>query len=119
MVLAIGYSIGARRLTFKAGTDNLRESHFGRMAERLIGKGMDLAIYDRRCMDEAIPHISALMKERCEEVIRGSEILVVDLRQPAVLEQVCAHSRDEQVIVDAVNIPGRERPRGRCRGLCW
>jgi GDP-mannose 6-dehydrogenase len=124
-------AVGLLGLSFKAGTDDLRESPFVSMAERLIGKGIELRIYDpavnvarlmganRRYIEETIPHISSLMQEDCADVIRRAEVIVVGLRDPAVVEALYEHARPDQVVVDLVGLPDRGRLRATYRGICW
>ncbi len=132
MVLDSGRkSIGLIGLSFKSGTDDLRESPLVYMAERFIGKGLDLAIHDpevevarlvganRRYIEESIPHISSLMRPTSDEVIRGSDVVVVGLGETALLESLYRHTRDDQIVLDLVRIPDRGRLRGTYRGVCW
>jgi GDP-mannose 6-dehydrogenase len=132
LVLGTGKrSVGLLGLSFKAGTDDLRDSPLVSMAERLIGKGLDLKIYDpavnvarlfganRRYIEETIPHVSSLMKEACDDVVRHSDVIVIGLGEPRVLNSLSEHTRDDQILVDLVNIPDRGRIRGHYHGVCW
>jgi GDP-mannose 6-dehydrogenase len=124
-------SVGMLGLSFKSGTDDLRESPFVVMAERFIGKGIRLKIYDpevsvarlvganRRYIEEVIPHISSLMCEAPGLAIDDAQVLVVGLRTEAVLSALRAHCRSEQLILDMVNIPDRTILKGTYRGVCW
>ena len=79
-------------LSFKAGTDDLRESPLVMMAERFIGKGLQLAIFDpqvniarliganRRYIEESIPHIASLMTDNLEQLVGKSDVLVVAMK---------------------------------------
>ena len=83
--------IGMIGLSFKPGTDDLRESPLVTVAERLIGKGYDLRIYDpevnlsrllganKRYIEHSIPHIGSLMSDDCAAVIDHAEVLIVGL----------------------------------------
>ena len=76
-------------LAFKPGTDDLRESPLVTLAERLLGKGVQLAIYDgevhlsqllganKRYIEEHIPHIGELLRPTLEEVINHADVLVL------------------------------------------
>jgi GDP-mannose 6-dehydrogenase len=76
-------------LAFKAGTDDLRESPLLEIAERLIGKGFELAIHDpavnlarlhgsnRAFLEEHLPHISRLLREDLEAAVAEADVVVV------------------------------------------
>ena len=124
-------TVGLIGLSFKSGTDDLRESPLVAMAERFIGKGLDLCIYDpevhlsrlvganRRFIEGSIPHISSLMTESCATLLQRSEIVVVGLNDREVLDALYGHTRDEQLILDLVNVPEPDKLRGRYQGVCW
>ena len=90
LVMAAGHRrIGILGLSFKAGTDDLRESPMVALIEMLIGKGCELRVYDRNVSDSntmganreyierEIPHIWSLMQGSIDEVISGSDTLVI------------------------------------------
>jgi GDP-mannose 6-dehydrogenase len=131
-VLATGAtSVGMLGLSFKSGTDDLRDSPLVAMAEHFLGKGLKVRIYDpevnvsrlvganRRYIDQSIPHIGLLMCAEPGPVIDESDVLVVGLRTPAVLRELVARCREDQIIVDLVQLPNREELRGQYRGVCW
>ena len=131
-VLATGKRrIGMIGLSFKAGTDDLRESPLVIMAERFIGKGLQLSIYDpqvnvarliganRRFIEESIPHIASVMTSDVEQLVREADVLVVATRIPEVLAALQAHTRPEQLLLDVANLPDREAHQARYRGVCW
>jgi GDP-mannose 6-dehydrogenase len=131
-VMATGAaSVGMLGLSFKAGTDDLRESPLLAMAEHFVGKGLKVRIYDpevnvsslvganRRYIDQALPHIGSLMCSEPGPVIDESDVIVVGLRTPAVVSELIARCREDQVIVDLVHFPDRERLCGQYRGVCW
>jgi GDP-mannose 6-dehydrogenase len=131
-VLASGRRrIGMLGLSFKAGTDDLRESPLVTFAEHLIGKGFPLLVYDpqvqlssllganRRFIEEHVPHIGSLMRPDIAEVIRESDMLVVGLNDQSVIDALCRHAREEQVVLDLVHLPDRPDLRAKCIGLCW
>jgi len=123
--------VGMIGLSFKTGTDDLRESPLVLIAEQFIGKGLSLLVYDpevhlsrllganRRFIEQHVPHIGSLMHEDIESVISASDILVVGLSGPAIFEALKRHVRDDQIVIDLVNIPQRETVRGQVIGLCW
>jgi len=123
--------IGMIGLSFKTGTDDLRESPLVLLAEHLIGKGCSLLVYDpevhlssllganRRFIERHVPHIGSLLRPDIESVIDDSELLVVGLNDTATFESIRRLVRDDHVVVDLVNIPAREAMRGQYLGLCW
>lgn len=131
MVLATGSKrVGVLGLSFKAGTDDLRESPMVTLIEVLIGKGLKLTIYDREVelarlfganrdyIEREIPHISSLMCSSLDEVIEGSEVLIIgkkDNEFVAALEK----SPEPFVIIDLVRIPEVERQAKHYRGINW
>jgi len=109
----------------------LRESPLVMIAEQFIGKGLSLLVYDpevhlsrllganRRFIEQHVPHIGSLMREDIESVISSSDILVVGLSGPQIFEALARHVREDQIVLDLVNIPRRETLRGKVMGLCW
>jgi len=131
-VLASGRRrVGMIGLSFKTGTDDLRESPLVVIAEQFIGKGLSLLVYDpevhmsrllganRRFIEQHVPHIGSLMREDIESVIAGSDFLVVGLSDAKIFEALARHVREDQLVLDLVNIPRREAMRGKVIGLCW
>jgi GDP-mannose 6-dehydrogenase len=131
-VLASGKRrVGMLGLSFKAGTDDLRESPLVIMAERFIGKGLQLSIYDpqvnvarliganRRFIEESIPHIASVMTSDIEQLVREADVLVVATRIPEVLAALAAHTRPEQLLLDVAMLPDREAHSAQYRGVCW
>ena len=124
-------SVGMLGLSFKSGTDDLRDSPLVTMAERFIGKGLELRIHDpevqvarliganRRYIEESIPHISSLMKPSVEEVVRASDVIVVGRGGEAVTQALYTLTRDEQVVLDLVRLREPQRIRGTYYGVCW
>lgn len=123
--------IGFVGLSFKTGTDDLRESPLVMLAEQLIGKGMQLAIYDpevhlaqllganRRYIEQHLPHIGQLVRGDIESVLADSELIVVGLTGADVFEALQRQLRPDHVVLDLVNLPDRDRIPGRVQGLCW
>jgi GDP-mannose 6-dehydrogenase len=131
-VLASGRrSIGMVGLSFKAGTDDLRESPLVIMAERFLGKGLQLSIYDpqvnvarliganRRYIEESIPHIASLMTSDLDALVRDSEVLVVAMKTPEVLAALEAHTQERQWLLDIAHLPDPAAQRAVYRGVCW
>jgi len=123
--------IGFLGLSFKTGTDDLRESPLVTLAEQLIGKGMQLSIYDpevhlsqllganRRYIETHLPHIGQLLERDIDAVIEGAEVLVVGLNGPEVAAALAARCRPGQIVLDLVNLPEPRRLAAEVIGLCW
>src|SRR5919199_497985 len=108
--------IGLLGFSFKAGTDDLRESPIVILAEALLGKGASLKIYDRNVslaklvgankeyIEKQIPHLSSLLCNTIDEVIDGSELIVVGNQSPEFVDAL-TRTRKDQIIVDLVRLP--------------
>jgi GDP-mannose 6-dehydrogenase len=131
-VLATGKRrIGFIGLSFKTGTDDLRESPLVTLAEQLIGKGMQLVIYDpevhlaqllganRRYIELHLPHIGQLVRGEIAEVLGESDVLVVGLNTPEVAQALAQGVREGQTVIDLVNLPNGAQLAGPVEGLCW
>ena len=131
-ILATGRrKIGFIGLSFKTGTDDLRESPLVTLAEQLIGKGMTLSIYDpevhlaellganRSFIQKHVPHIGQMLRASLEAVIDDSELLVVGLCESSVFDVLAKRSRPEQFVLDLVNLPNRADIAAEVEGLCW
>ncbi len=122
--------VGVLGFSFKAGTDDLRESPVIEVIERLIGKGYDLRIYDRNVNMASlvganrdfilnhIPHISRLMVHSMDEVLEHAETVVIGNRDPE-FGDIAKRLRDEQKIVDFVRIDNQRSENGKYNGICW
>ena len=123
--------IGMIGLSFKPGTDDLRESPLVTVAERLIGKGYDLRIYDpdvnlsrllganKRYIEHSIPHIGSLMSQDCAAVIDHGEVLVVGLAGRELMPLLAERSRPDQMVVDLVGLPRASIASDAYHGVCW
>jgi GDP-mannose 6-dehydrogenase len=118
-------------LSFKAGTDDLRESPLVELAERLIGKGYDVRIYDanvslsrlaganRRHIAEHLPHIGQLLTDDLDAVVAHAEIFVVGSATPEITETLAGV--DDRPVVDLVRLPDAGARRGdeKYIGIGW
>jgi len=122
--------VGVLGITFKAGTDDMRESPMVELAERLIGKGFDLRIYDRNVavagvhganrdyILNRIPHISRLMLPRLDDVLGHAGTIVVG-SSAEEFRDVPRRLADGQVLVDLVRICEARSVSGVYEGICW
>ena len=123
--------IGMIGLSFKTGTDDLRESPLVTVAERLIGKGYDLRIYDpevnlsrliganKRFIEESIPHIGALMSDSCEAVLEHATTILVGMATPPVIGILQKHLMDKHRVVDVVGMQQSGMVCAEYIGACW
>jgi GDP-mannose 6-dehydrogenase len=124
-------SVGMIGLSFKSGTDDLRESPLVTLAESFIGKGLDLKIHDpevslsrliganRRYIEESIPHIGSLMCESVDELLETRKVIVVGLRDKPLMQKLHEKLTKDHVVIDLVDIPDRESLPARYHGVCW
>lgn len=122
--------VGILGFSFKEGTDDLRESPLIEIIERLLGKGYDLRIYDRNVrlaslvganrdfIFNRIPHISRLMVDRIETVLKHAETVVIGNKDPE-FRKVPQRLRDDQLLVDFVRIQDQRTIHGKYHGICW
>jgi len=123
--------VGLLGFSFKAGTDDLRESPIVILAEALLGKGYELRIYDKNVslarlvgankeyINKQIPHLSSLLCETIDEVLDNSDVIVVGNGAPEFSEAL-KRTRPEQVIVDLVRVKtDRAEIPGQYQGICW
>ena len=123
--------IGLLGFSFKAGTDDLRESPIVILAEALLGKGYDLRIFDRNVsiarlvgankeyINTQIPHLSSLLCETIDEVLDHSDVIVVGNAAPEFADAL-KRTRPDQVVVDLVRVKTeRADIPAQYQGICW
>jgi GDP-mannose 6-dehydrogenase len=131
MALSTGKKkVGVLGFSFKAGTDDLRESPMVTVIETLIGKGLQLAVYDRdvslarlfgankEFIEREIPHISRLMRPTIEEVLDESDLIIVGNRAVEFLE-VPHRLRADQKLIDLVRLFEDPPVNENYEGICW
>jgi GDP-mannose 6-dehydrogenase len=123
--------VGMIGLSFKKGTDDLRESPLVTVAERLIGKGYDLRIYDpevnlsrliganKRYIEQSIPHIGNLMVGSCEEAVRHGDTILVGLGGKEIEAALQGALEPRHAVVDVVGLAMRGGNAKRYSGICW
>ena len=130
MVLSTGNKqVGVLGFSFKAGTDDLRESPMVTLIETLLGKGLELVIYDRDVslarlfgsnkayIEEEIPHIAKLMRGSIDEVLGAANTIVIGNRSEE-FRQIESRLRPDQTVIDLVRLFDRTSGNGY-QGICW
>ena len=122
--------IGILGFSFKAGTDDLRESPVVELIEQLIGKGYDLKLYDRNVniaglvganrdyIMNQIPHISGIMVDDIDKVLSHSDVIVIGNNDPE-FHSVYGRLREGQFLVDLVRVSDNKSEEGKYDGICW
>ncbi|MGX9429206.1 MULTISPECIES: nucleotide sugar dehydrogenase [Bradyrhizobium] len=122
--------IGLVGLSFKPDTDDLRYSPMLEIAERLIGRGYELAIYDsnvrlsqltgvnRDHLTSRLPHIACLLREKMSDVAAFADVLVVGNRKEFLKNSLVLNGHDK-VIIDLVRISPEKQTGDDYRGICW
>ncbi len=119
-------------LSFKAGTDDLRESPLVQLIKRLLGEGCEIRIWDqhvslgrlagsnRQFIEEVIPHIGSLLSPSFEEVVEGAQVVLLGT-SAIKKEALAACLRAQQIVIDLVNLEKQRRLGGPASydGICW
>jgi GDP-mannose 6-dehydrogenase len=134
MVLATAKkNIAVIGLSFKAATDDLRESPQVNLVKRLLGEGRQILIWDdnvslgrligsnRQYIEEVIPHVASLLNPSLEQVLADSEVIVIGTPEVSA-ELLNSHLRPDHIVIDLVNLDKSRRPArsgGSYEGMCW
>jgi GDP-mannose 6-dehydrogenase len=126
-----GTKIGLLGLSFKAGSDDLRESPTVALIEKLIGKGYQVAIFDddvslpvirgknRQFIERTLPHISSLMKPTLKEVIEGCDVLTLCKKRDEFVAAV-SQANGNRAVIDLVRLfRNSAPPPPEYDGICW
>lgn len=118
-------------LSFKSGTDDLRESPLVELVERLIGKGLDIRIFDpevsiarlvganKRYIEEAIPHVSRLMRESIADTIRSADVIIVGQLGVEIEADFYATVSADQHVIDLTGKVTPDGLAGSLEGSVW
>jgi GDP-mannose 6-dehydrogenase len=133
MILRTGKRrIGILGLSFKAATDDLRESPQVQLIKRLLGEGCEVRVWDdnvtlgrligsnREYIEQVIPHIGVLLKASVKEVVDEADVVVIGTN--SVDRNILQRSiRKDQTVIDLINVEKarRIRPVGDYTGICW
>lgn len=123
--------VGVLGFSFKAGTDDLRESPLVELIETLIGKGYQVKVYDKNVslahlhganrdyIEREIPHIASLMCRSVEEILAESEVIVIG-NKASEFRDVLRRARHGQTIIDLVRISSDpDELASDYQGICW
>jgi GDP-mannose 6-dehydrogenase len=125
-----GKSVGVLGFSFKAGTDDLRESPIVELIERLIGKGYDVVLFDRNVnlaklmganqefITQHIPHIARLMVNSIDQVLSRAQTIVIGNSDPE-FAGVVSRLRSDQRVVDLVRVANPPAGFKGYEGICW
>jgi GDP-mannose 6-dehydrogenase len=119
-------------LSFKAGTDDLRESPQVQLVKRLLGEGYEMKIWDRdvslgrlagsnrQYIEDVIPHIGSLLSADLEGVLQWGEVVIVG-NKSVTREDLVRMLRKDQAVIDLVNLDKSQRAEGASfyEGICW
>lgn len=124
--------IGVLGFSFKAGTDDLRESPMVELIETLIGKGYQVCVYDHNVslaqlhgankayIEKEIPHIAKLIRTSLDEVLTESEVIVIGHRAKE-FSQALSLVQNGQIVIDLVRITDDPPSVSDVyyNGICW
>jgi GDP-mannose 6-dehydrogenase len=124
--------VGLLGLSFKSGTDDLRESSLVLLVKRLLGEGCQCRIWDedvllgsilgsnRQFIEETIPHVGSLLSRNLQEVMEFSEVIVIGTKA-ASPEKLAAYLRPGTFVFDLVHLDKKRRLKGQVcyEGICW
>jgi GDP-mannose 6-dehydrogenase len=126
-----GHSLGFLGLSFKEGTDDLRESPIVEVIETMIGKGYTVKIHDhnvslaklmganKEYIEKEIPHISELLCSSPEELVSHSDVLVIASKHEAY-SKLLENINGNKIIIDLVRLFTPEyHPKAEYYGICW
>lgn len=124
-------NIGVLGLSFKAGTDDVRESPVIIVIETLIGKGYKISIYDhnvnlskliganKEYLEQKIPHILLHMQSSIEEVLKKADIILI-ANNSDEFKEALKKLKPGQIVLDLVRITDEwDKLKGSYDGICW
>ncbi len=120
-------NIGVLGLSFKAGTDDMRNSPIVNVIEALKGKGYNIRIYDKNVsvsrlvgknksvIMQKLPHLNAMLHDDLQELVAWSDVLVLSNKSE---EFKSLKLKKNQTLIDLVRIKELENS-DNYNGLCW
>jgi GDP-mannose 6-dehydrogenase len=124
--------VGLLGLSFKTGTDDLRDSSLVHLVKRLLGEGCQCRIWDedvimgkilgsnRQFIEETIPHVGSLLSQDLREVVQTAEVLLIGTKA-VPREKISADLRPGTIVIDLVHLEKNQRLQGHApyEGICW
>ena len=114
-------------MSYKAGTDDMRNSPIIHVIEALYGKGYEIRIYDRSVslarligknksvIEEKLPHLNCMLQDDMDSLLDWAETIIIS-NNDEIFKSV--RVRDGQAVIDLVRIKELEKENGY-RGICW
>ncbi|HET9252288.1 MAG TPA: nucleotide sugar dehydrogenase [Candidatus Eisenbacteria bacterium] len=118
-------------LAFKPGTDDMRDSPLVTLAERLIGKGFELRIYDdcvkvsrllgknKEFIEREIPHLDGLLHETPEQALEGAKVVVIGHADPDARRAIAEHASGKRLVDLCGYAELRQATAAEYEGICW
>ncbi|KQW90200.1 GDP-mannose dehydrogenase [Massilia sp. Root418] len=118
-------------LAFKPGTDDMRDSPLVVLAERLLGKGFELAIFDRfvkisrllgknkEFIEQEIPHLDKLLRDTPEAALHDAEIIVIGHADAEARQAIVSRAKGRRIIDLSGYAELRDAPGAQYEGICW
>jgi GDP-mannose 6-dehydrogenase len=118
-------------LAFKPGTDDMRDSPLVVLAERLLGKGFELSIFDRfvklsrllgknkEFIEHEIPHLDRLLRESPEAALKDAEVIVIGHADPEARKAIIALAEGRRIVDLSGYADLREAAAAEYEGICW
>jgi len=118
--------VGLLGITFKSDTDDLRESPYLALAERLLGSGYDLSIYDQNISSSEdggrsfVAHLAPYIRPTASEVLDAADTIVIGNRDDEHSSAFQSYEGDgTKVVVDLARLPDAKRDGIEYIGLSW
>lgn len=121
--------LGFLGISFKEGTDDLRNSPAVEVIEVLLGKGCDISIYDRNInislltgtnkeyIDSKIPHLSNLMVEKAEEILDKCDVIIINTKEKEFIDLL--NKPTQKIIIDFVRLSEKIKNYPNYQGINW
>ncbi|MES2263036.1 MAG: nucleotide sugar dehydrogenase [Pseudomonadota bacterium] len=118
-------------LAFKPGTDDMRDSPLVTLAERLLGKGFDLAIFDsfvkisrllgknKEFIEQEIPHLDRLLRDSPEAALQDAEVIVIGHADAEARKAIIANANGRRIVDLSGYADLRDAPAAEYEGICW